>query len=202
VGRAELRAALRRRREGLAETFQREASAAIAAAVRGLPTWRGARSVAGFVGVRGEPDTRALLEAALREGKRLWLPRVAPGNRLRWVTVDDLDARLEPGAFGLLEPVAREGDAVLDSITEDAEIDLVLVPGLGFARSGGRIGFGCGYYDRALEPVAAAKVPVRIGLCFASFLDPVEGPIPIDAHDVRVHLVATERGVVRCLAAA
>jgi 5-formyltetrahydrofolate cyclo-ligase len=198
MGRARLREALRGRRAGLLPDRRSAGSAAIAAAVQRHPTWGGARAVAGFVGVRGEPDTRALLEAALREGKRLWLPRVVDDSRLQWVAVDDLDGQLRPGTFGLLEPVEREGADVLDRITAEADIDLVLVPGLAFASSGARIGFGCGYYDRALEGVASAAHPVRIGVCFSGFLDPPEGPIPADGHDVPMHLVVTEHGVVSC----
>jgi 5-formyltetrahydrofolate cyclo-ligase len=189
---------LRARRAELPEAAQARASAAIAAGVGRLAVWRHARAVAGFVGVRGEPDTRPMLEAALREGKRLWLPRVAGATRLQWVAVDELEGQLRPGAFGLLEPWPREGARVLDRITGDAGIDLVLVPGLAFASTGARIGFGCGYYDRALEPVAEADRPLRSGVCFERFLDPLEGPIPVEAHDVHMHLVATEQGIVRC----
>ena len=61
-----------------------------------------------------------------------------------------------------------------------------------------RIGFGPGHYDRLLESVAATARPVRMGVCFADFLDPVEGPIPAEPHDVPMHMVATETGVVTC----
>jgi 5-formyltetrahydrofolate cyclo-ligase len=155
--------------------------------------------VAAFVGVGGEPDTRGLLAAALEQGRRLWLPRVLRGAAGESVLVEvtDLDG-LAPAGFGLLEPAPREGERTMGPITSDVPLDLVLVPGLAFARSGARIGFGAGHYDRLLAPVARAQVPVRMGVCLAAFLDPVEGPIPTEPHDVTMQWVATEAGVVRC----
>ena len=100
------------------------------------------------------------------------------------------------GAFGLLEPLPQ-GDGVVPRI-EDAAVDLVLIPGLAFSSKGARIGFGGGYYDRALEGVAGADRPVRMGLCFSSVLDPPEAPIPVAPHDVPMHVVVTEQGIVDC----
>jgi 5-formyltetrahydrofolate cyclo-ligase len=100
---------------------------------------------------------------------------------------------LAPGGFGLLEPPESAGEpqplAALD-------LDLVLVPGLGFASSGARLGFGRGYYDRALAPFADRDAPLRLGLCFAEFLD--TAAIPTDTYDVPMHAIATERGITAC----
>jgi 5-formyltetrahydrofolate cyclo-ligase len=79
-------------------------------------------------------------------------------------------------------------------------IDLVLVPGLGFSSAGARLGSGQGYYDRALAPPAAGAGPVLVGVCLSPWLDPAEGEIPCEPHDVRMHYVASERGVVPCRA--
>ena len=68
------------------------------------PRWSEAEGVAAFVGVRGEPDTRPLLRAALAAGKRLWLPRVSDDRaRIEFLPVASLD-ELVPGVMGLLEP--------------------------------------------------------------------------------------------------
>lgn len=175
------------------------ASRALVAAVLAHPTWQAARSVAAFVGVRGEPDTRPLLAAALSEGKRLWLPRVIDGAAgvSVLVAVDDL-ADLGAAPFGLLEPRPRVDELALASVSVGAPIDLVLVPGLAFATNGARLGYGAGHYDRLLAPVAHAAAPVRMGVCFGGFLDPPEESIPSEAHDVAMHWVATETGVFRC----
>ena len=72
------------------------------------PLWTDARGVAAFVGVRGEPDTRPLLQATLDAGKRLWLPRVSNDRaRIEFRRVRAL-AELVPGVMGLLEPAAGD----------------------------------------------------------------------------------------------
>lgn len=194
-----LRRALRARRAVLDPTASATASEALTAAILAHPAWRAARSVAAFVGVRGEPDTRPLLEAALAEGRSLWLPRVlhGPAGLSELVAVTDL-AVLAPAGFGLLEPARRPDEVTLPSVTADSPLDLVLLPGLAFSRSGVRLGFGAGHYDRLLAPAARASTPVRMGIAFAAFLDPPEGPLPVEPHDVAVHFVATETGIHRC----
>lgn len=197
-----LRRALRARRAALPLPTVAAWSQALTAHVLAHPAWQAARSVAAFVGVGAEPDTFALLHAALASRRRLWLPRVLDGPRGLSVMVEvhDLHA-LAPAPFGLLEPPPSPGEQAVPSITPSTPIDLVLVPGLAFSSAGARIGFGAGHYDRLLAPVAHASAPIRMGLCFASFLDPPEGPIPTAPHDVPMHLVATETGVLRCATA-
>lgn len=194
-----LRRALRARRATLDPATSATASAALTTAILAHPAWQAARSVAAFVGVRGEPDTRPLLEAALAEGRALWLPRVlhGPSGLSELVAVHDLTV-LAPAGFGLLEPARRPSEATLPSVTADSPLDLVLLPGLAFSRAGARLGFGAGHYDRLLAPAARSPTPVRMGIAFATFLDPHEGTLPIEAHDVAVHFVATETGVHRC----
>jgi 5-formyltetrahydrofolate cyclo-ligase len=160
------------------------------------PSWRDARGVAAFVGVRGEPDTRPLLQRILDADKRLWLPRVSSNReRLEFHLVRALD-ELIPGPMGLWEP--PPGPHV--SLHEATELELMLIPGLAFNRAGARLGFGKGYYDRALAPLRARSSPVRIALCFKTALDPGAGPIPIDDHDVPMHWIATPERLTRCVA--
>ena len=194
-----LRRALRARRAALDPGAAATASQALTAGLLAHPVWRAARSIAAFVGVRGEPDTRPLLDAALAEGRTLWLPRVLHGSAGLSVLVAVTDlAALAPAPFGLLEPLPHPDELALPSVTSSSPIDLVLVPGLAFSRAGARLGFGAGHYDRLLAPTLHADAPVRVGLCFTEFLDPPEGPIPTAAHDVPMHWIATDTGVLRC----
>lgn len=194
-----LRERLRARRGRQDPTAMAPASGALTAAILAHWAWRTAGSVAAFVGVRGEPDTRPLLEAALADGRTLWLPRVLHGTAglSVLVQVNDL-ADLVPAPFGLLEPRPRPDEVTLPAFGPAGPIELVLVPGLSFSTAGTRLGFGAGHYDRLLAPAAHAPAPIRMGLCFAAFFDPPEGPLPSEAHDVPMHWVATEHGVQRC----
>lgn len=131
--------------------------------------------VAGSWPLAGEIDVRPLLLALAGRGHVVALPRIAGGGLSfhRWRPGD----RLVPGRFGTLEPV---GAAVRP--------DLVLAPLLAFDRSGGRLGYGGGYYDRALAGLADALV---IGCGFS-----VQecAAVPVEAHDRRLDAVATELG--------
>jgi 5-formyltetrahydrofolate cyclo-ligase len=190
----ELRARLRAARDALAPADVTSWSAAITAHVRDAAAWRDAEAIAGFVGVRGEPETRPLLEHALAEGKAVWLPRVLGPSELGFVRVRSLGV-LAPGGFGLFEPPLDQNDPPLAFAQTD--VDVVLVPGLAFASDGARLGFGRGYYDRALAPFAKLRTPVRLGVCFTAFLD--REPVPTDGYDVGVHAIATEHGLVACV---
>ncbi|HFE45647.1 MAG TPA: 5-formyltetrahydrofolate cyclo-ligase, partial [Nannocystis exedens] len=200
VAKGELRAALLRRRAAASASSVASRSRTLVERIIGLAEWQQARGVAAFVGVGGEPDTWALLSATLGAGKRLALPRVCARTkgggprRLEFVVVDDL-AELVRASFGLWEPPPRS--AVTGSRLSsgrrsptpgtDLGIDLILVPGVAFDRRGHRLGFGKGYYDRALQPLRGLADPHRIGVCFADALDPKEGPIPTADHDVSMH---------------
>jgi 5-formyltetrahydrofolate cyclo-ligase len=194
IDRVALRGALLRRRAALSDVDVEHMSHGLAEQVRGTAAWRHAPSIAGFFGVRREPHTVALLESALALGKSLWLPAVR-GDHLAFFQVHAL-SQLAPAPFGLMEPTGAPGEPAL-TLGELAPA-LVLVPGLAFARTGARIGFGRGHYDRALAPLRDRDDCVRMGLCFAAFLDPPEGPIPMAAHDVPMHQLATELAQLDC----
>ncbi len=160
------------------------------------PLWAEARGVAAFVGVRGEPDTRALLEATLAAGKLLWLPRVSDDRaRIEFHRVDSL-AALVPGVMGLLEPPAGE----VERLDTAEGLELIVVPGLAFDRAGRRLGFGRGHYDRVLTPMRGRGVPARVGVCFEAALEPDGAPIPVGEHDVPMHWVMTEERRLSCAA--
>lgn len=188
-----LRKQLLELRRGLTQIETR--SLALTATLVEHPLWHSARGIAAFVGVRNEPDTAELLQASVAAGKTVWLPRLTgPGRMAFWACSDF--AKLEPGKMGLREPPIVD-DGVIAPGPEHG-VDLVLVPGLGFGRDGARIGFGAGHYDRAFARRRADEMPVLCGVCFSEFLDPFGQQVPMVSHDLRMHYIATERGVERC----
>ncbi len=197
---AALRRSLLARRRASSVAERAAGSLALSAALTADPLWGSARGIAAFVGVRREVDTLPLLRRCLGEGRALWLPRVLGGGEMRFWRVADLTAleNLDRGAMGLLEP-AELGPGLAAPGPEQG-IDLVLVPGLGFDRSGARIGFGKGHYDRAFGPRFRAREagpnPCLVGCCLQPFL--VASPIPTEDHDLSMHALATDLGVLRC----
>jgi 5-formyltetrahydrofolate cyclo-ligase len=133
-----------------------------------------------FAPVSGEPNLRPLAVDILRRG-RLCLPRVDwVHKRMAAASVRDLQRDLVMRRNNIREPVPECPEV------PPAELDLILVPGLGFDRSGRRLGRGGGFYDRFLaEPSLRA---IRCGVLFdAQLVDQV----PAEPHDILVDYLAT-----------
>ncbi|MFZ5816252.1 MAG: 5-formyltetrahydrofolate cyclo-ligase [Bacillota bacterium] len=173
------------RRQGLEPAERARRSRAAQEALIATDWFHQARSLLLYLPIRGEVETGLLAEAARAAGKRLLLPRVErePVPRLwlhQWVG--------EPvaGAYGIQEP-APDWPRV-----EPGEVDLAVVPGVAFDRTGNRLGYGGGYYDRTLPLMGRGRF---VALAYAFQL--VEA-LPAEPHDVRLHGIATEEGVIRC----
>lgn len=179
-----LRQAMKECLQELGPKVRAEASVIIRDQVLASPWWQEARSMALFMSRSDEPDTSALVEAVLKEGRRLLLPRVS-GEAMDFYAVTD-PSQLLPGTFGLPEP-----DGLHCHPVPASEIDLMLVPGLAFDRSCHRLGRGKGYFDRFMVlPGFRAR---RIGVFFG--LQETE-KIPVEKHDLALDAVVTEKGWV------
>ena len=205
--RNDVRRSMRRLRAEQPPELAQSRSAAAQQRLLDWPLWQQARSVALYVGVRGELATGILLRAAWQEQKVVWLPRVRPeAPGLMDFVACGGPHQLRPGPLGLLEPVdclmgvgpegphgAQPGQPDVDTATNlHFAPDLALLPGVAFDHSGGRLGYGGGYYDRFLEK--SLNCP-RVGLCFefqlVSFL-------PLAPWDQRVNYICTEERML-CL---
>jgi 5-formyltetrahydrofolate cyclo-ligase len=143
--------------------------------------------IAGYWATAGELPLAALMAGVLARGQIWHLPIVADDGLLRFAPWRMGDA-LAPNRYGIPEPVCAPGQSL-----SPQEMDVVLVPLLGFDRSGHRLGFGGGYYDRSFSFLlsrADVGKPVLVGVGYA--MQEVER---IDAQpwDVRLDYVATER---------
>lgn len=178
--------ALRKRvlaaRDALGPAEREARSAALRERVLSLPLWKRARTVHLFAPFGSEVDTVPLIRALLAEKRRALLPRVAPGRVLEHCLVES-EEDLAPGAYAIPEP----GRHCVE--VEPDEVDLVLVPGVAFDRSGGRLGYGGGFYDAFL---GACPAP-RVALAFALQIVPV---VPREGHDLLVHALVTDEELV------
>jgi 5-formyltetrahydrofolate cyclo-ligase len=93
-------------------------------------------------------------------------------------------AALVPSTFGVPEPIGSEIPA------RGEDVDTIILPMLGFDRTGGRIGYGAGYYDRFLEKFPDLR---KIGIAFAC--QEIDS-LPLDPTDVRMDHIITEEGIV------
>lgn len=180
------RAAARATRGALDVALRAAASDAICAHLLAHPPVDEAACVVGYAPAPDEVDIVPVLEAVLRRGARVLLPRVAD-DVLELVEVTSM-AGLVAGYRGILEPVGA-------AAPEQLVPDVVLVPGLAFDPTGGRLGQGGGHYDRLLARLGqgAPSAPLRIGIAFTAQL---VHDVPRAPHDEAVDLLVTEDGVV------
>ena len=107
------------------------------------PFYQEAKVIASYLSFSHEFQTQELIEQALKDGKKVLIPKTYPKRRMDFVVYDP--QQLVKTAFGLLE---QQGDL---EVVDASQIDLIHVPGLAFTTEGYRIGYGGGYYDRYLE---------------------------------------------------
>ena len=176
---ADLRAAALAKRDALDDDAR--AAAAQAIALRGLPIEISRSTVvAGYSPIRSEIDPIPLMQKLAARGAPLALPVItARGQSLRFRVWSPGD-RLMRGPLGILEPSPAAAEIVPD---------IVLVPLAAFDRSGHRIGYGAGHYDRTLAQLHKSKGFAAIGLAFAA--QEVEA-VPALQHDVALDYVLTE----------
>lgn len=133
--------------------------------------------------IRDELDTRPLLLALMDAGLTVCLPVVRGDDHPLVFRIWQDGAPLYPSGLGTLAP---------DENAPEVGPDIIVLPLLGFDRSGTRLGYGGGYYDRTLA--ALANRPLRVGYGFsAQEFD----HIPRDGHDAPLDMVVTETGVRR-----
>ncbi|MFH6785780.1 MULTISPECIES: 5-formyltetrahydrofolate cyclo-ligase [Methylobacterium] len=179
---ATLRKAALARRDGLAVEARAAASRRIAEIVLDLPEIAAAEVVSAYWPIRSEVDVRPLLTALRARGQAVALPQVTPdGLVFRLAAEGD---SLAAGGFGLSEP--GPGAPVVDPRA-------LLVPLAAFDRRGHRIGYGKGYYDRALARLDAPARALAIGIAFSAQEIP---RVPDGPHDRPLDGIVTEAGLI------
>jgi 5-formyltetrahydrofolate cyclo-ligase len=170
-------------RDALPADVREERSLAIANAAMSLAEVGRASAVMAFWSFGSEVDTSPLITLLTARGVRVALPRIVGG---------DLEAR----AFVAGDPVTRTAFGAFEpsdgEVLDPAALDVVITPGVAFDRSGGRIGYGGGFYDRFLRRTDA----IRVGVAFDLQLKDAE--LPGGHFDLHVDLIVTESELVRC----
>lgn len=152
-----------------------------------LPEYRDSHKIMCYLDVGPELRTRHALPAVLNSGKEIVIPYCAKKELRLWL-LQSLD-ELVPGSYGILEP-PKDRWQERSRFADIAELDLIVIPGLGFDGRGHRLGHGEGYYDKLLA--RAAPHTIFIGLCYQS---QVFDEIPVGPQDVNMHLLITEKQI-------
>jgi len=125
------------------------------------------------------------MKKLLQDGKQLFLPRVE-GKQMEFYRTTDLEHFVR-SSYGILEPLPGE------PLSKDPA--LFLIPGCAFDLSGGRIGYGGGYYDRYL----AARRSIRDLLFGYAYDFEIMESLPLAPYDIRMQgIITPERGIVIC----
>lgn len=140
-----------------------------------------AKSVGTYFPVNNEVQTDVIINEGRRHGKVIAAPRI-DGEIIRFFGFSD-SGELRIGPFGIPEPIPSSEPV--------ARPDLILVPGLAFDKSGYRIGYGKGYYDRFLKSFEG----ISLGIAYPF---QILANVPHNSSDVRLNFVTTIDGVFSC----
>ena len=181
---AEVRRAVRTLRAAMPPAVHNHATQALTEHLTALTKRLGARSVACYFPVEHEPDTVPFLMWATGAGIEVLLPVSLEGSRLDWVHFSEV-ANVVYGRHKILEPQGpRLGE------TAFSHADLVFVPACAVDTQGTRLGWGMGYYDRAL-----ARLPLETPIYAVVFDTDFVAFLPREPHDVPVTGVVTPAGI-------
>lgn len=187
----ELRRSLRARRNALPPEDQRLAAARLASNLIGTRLFLTCRRIACYLPNDGEIDTAHVIEHIRRLRKIVFLPVLSRLSHDRlWFAEAGPKTKLVSNRFGIPEPVVKSRDLI-----RAQELDLILLPLVGFDDQGNRLGMGGGFYDRSLEFLrhrSRWRKPHLLGIAYD--FQRVNGLVP-DSWDVPLQGVITDQAV-------
>ena len=137
--------------------------------------YKDARVVAIYKSLQSEVDTTNLIKDCFEKGKVVLLPKIE-NDFMNFYKIDK-DELLFKSGFGVEEPLGKS-----EKLYKPDEIDLMIVPGVGFDKENNRIGFGKGYYDKYLQNLNIKT----IGICFK---EQIVDKLPHDEFDIRMNKI-------------
>ena len=146
------------------------------------PEFGQAKTIMMFLSLPHEIDTSVAIRIALETGKRVLVPAVCWGDKsLKPVIVSSVDCEMKEDRYALRHPADERAVAI-------SEIDLVVVPGLGFDNTGNRLGRGGGFYDRLLGGDDFKGVS-----CGLALEEQVLDEIPVNSDDMKIDMLVTDK---------
>ena len=173
MNKKEMRAQIRAMKRAMTENQIVTASQRLGEKFRDCDLYRNAKTIYGYLPYNQEVRTVPMLEQAIRDGKRVAVPKCY-GQEMRFLYINDFENEVAPGYAGIPEPIA-------DGPVADDKTALVLMPGMAFDPQGHRIGYGGGFYDRFLadEP-DHPTLALCYGFQMVDHLETEEFDIPVN----------------------
>ncbi len=144
-----------------------------------------------YMAMNDEVDLSFVIKKALRDKKKVALPRMAENsNDMDFYFIDSLETAFsDNNKYGILEPSLKNKKVEPEKIPEKS---VFLVPGLAFNLEGSRLGRGKGFYDKYLS-----RIPLK-NQCFCGVctVNVVTKAIPVEENDFRMNYLLTEYGFI------
>lgn len=188
-----LRKNLRQQRKALNPDTQIEHALGLEKQLCQSSLFKRSKHIAAYLAADGEIDPDFLIEKAWQSNKKVYLPILSPFNNRLYFAPYFKNSPMKLNRFNIAEP-----DVHPKYWLKAHQLDLILMPLVGFDNAGNRLGMGGGFYDRSLSFSLFRKTsyrPYLIGL--AHQLQLVE-KLPHQPHDVPMLMVATEQQLHIC----
>ena len=181
---SEIRARNKEFRNNMTENEVKEKSSLASDCFLKSEFYKNAKCIMLYTRLGNETDTKDIINQALSDNKKLVFP-VTDGKSGK-ITLYYADGSTEfvIGTFSVSEP--KNSD-----LADPLAIDVILIPGIAFDKSGNRVGFGKGCYDMFLPKTKA----IKIGFCYHF---QICDKIPADQHDIKMDYIITEMGITDC----
>ncbi len=179
---AGLRKHLIQHRREISESSRLQKNRVIQQRLLSLAEIQSAKSVFCFVSFGTEVHTHGIINALLSQGKQLAIPKIIDSSYMYAIAFHEW-SELDKGQLGILTPHSKT------EIT--SKIDVIITPGLGFSTTGGRLGFGRGYYDKWFR---ANTDGIKIALAYEI---QIVDEVPTDDNDINVDIIITEDREIR-----
>lgn len=178
----ELRKKIKEERRNLDPELKKGMDAAIRENVRRLHQYKRCHTLLIYVSTAIEVDTREIIKNAIKDGKKVAVPRCITETReMTFHYIKDI-SELSPGTFGVLEPDEKSEQVV------DFSGCLMIVPALTFDIRGYRLGYGMGYYDRCMSKFEGPSA----GICYQN---DIRYHMPNGRFDRPVDVLVTEKWI-------
>jgi 5-formyltetrahydrofolate cyclo-ligase len=175
VDKESLRKEMMKKRNSLSKSEKKMKDGSIYNQVINDPDYKSADSVFLFMSFGSEINTKPIIQHALDHNKRVFLPKVV-GKNLELFEIKNFE-NLERSKYGILEP-----NAYCQKI-HNCGIDFILMPGLAFDPTGGRVGYGGGFYDRYISNIPNYQEIPKVAIAYSfQIIDKV----PMDKYDIPV----------------
>jgi len=193
-----LREELRTRRKNLSTEVRQTTSLEISRQLRQLDIYKEAETIGVYLATAEEVSLDPFIVQARLDGKKLLLPVISKvsGEKRMFLQHWSENDELTENRFGISEPHKMKDSVDAGTRATDTQLDLLLMPLVGYTRGGSRLGMGVGYYDRYLNQLGEHSKTQRIGIAHSC---QEQDNIPQNEWDRKMHMLINEHEVLRFL---